>query len=104
MAIASRGTCVALIPHVARIVHTSVTLNCTHTDSRVAQRRAKGDDDMEMMNRMRALVRDDSGQDMLEYALLTALIALVAVGAIKTAGVQVSAIFGKITTELTPAS
>ena len=55
---------------------------------------------MNLITRMRALVRDDSGQDMLEYALLTALIALVAVVAIKTAGLQVTAIFEKITTAL----
>jgi pilus assembly protein Flp/PilA len=50
---------------------------------------------------MRALVRDDAGQDMLEYALLTALIALVAIGAIRVAGVQVNQIFGEIGDELT---
>ena len=55
---------------------------------------------MNLITRMRALVRDDSGQDMLEYALLTALIALVAVVAIKAAGLQVNTIFGKITTAL----
>jgi pilus assembly protein Flp/PilA len=55
---------------------------------------------MNLITRMRALVRDDSGQDMLEYALLTALIALVAVVAIKAAGIQVNAIFGEITTAL----
>jgi Flp pilus assembly pilin Flp len=45
------------------------------------------------MNAITRFVRDDSGQDMLEYALLTALIALAAVVAVKAAGVQVSAIF-----------
>jgi pilus assembly protein Flp/PilA len=59
---------------------------------------------MELMTRMRALVRDDSGQDMLEYALLTALIALAAVVAVRAAGVQVSTIFNSITTALTPAA
>lgn len=59
---------------------------------------------MEVMTRMRALVRDDSGQDMLEYALLTALIALAAVVAVRATGVQVSAIFDKIKTELSPAT
>jgi Flp pilus assembly pilin Flp len=56
---------------------------------------------MNLINRMRALVRDDSGQDMLEYALLTALIALAAVGAVRAAGVEVDSIFDNITTELT---
>jgi Flp pilus assembly pilin Flp len=54
-----------------------------------------------LMTHVRALVRDDSGQDMLEYALLTALIALAAVGAVRAAGVEVDAIFDDITTELT---
>ena len=52
------------------------------------------------MNAITRFVKDDSGQDMLEYALLTALIALAAVVAVKAAGLQVSAIFNKIKTEL----
>jgi Flp pilus assembly pilin Flp len=55
---------------------------------------------MTLMNRMRALVRDDSGQDMLEYALLTALIALAAVGAVRAAGLEVNEIFGEIEDDL----
>jgi Flp pilus assembly pilin Flp len=55
---------------------------------------------MKTIASIRKFVRDDSGQDMLEYALLTALIALAAVVAIKAAGLQVSAIFDKIKTEL----
>jgi len=58
---------------------------------------------MQLMTRMRRFVGDDSGQDLLEYALLTALIALAAVVAIRAAGVQVSAIFGQITTAMTSA-
>ena len=38
----------------------------------------------------------DEGQDLLEYALLVALIALVAVGAVTAAGVQVNNIFEQI--------
>ncbi len=45
---------------------------------------------------VRSLARRDEGQDLLEYALLVALIALVAVGAVTAAGVQVNAIFGQI--------
>ena len=55
---------------------------------------------MNFINRLRALVSDDSGQDMLEYALLTALIALAAVVAVRAAGLEVSAIFTNITAEL----
>jgi Flp pilus assembly pilin Flp len=48
-------------------------------------------------NRLRALVRDDRGQDILEYALLTAFIALAAVIAVKATGAQISPIFTAIT-------
>lgn len=44
----------------------------------------------------RHLVTQEEGQDLLEYALLVALIALVAVGAITAAGIQVADIFGQI--------
>ena len=37
--------------------------------------------------------RNEEGQDLLEYALLVALIALVAVGAVTAAGTSVSPIF-----------
>jgi pilus assembly protein Flp/PilA len=49
---------------------------------------------------MRAIVRDDSGQDMLEYALLTALIALAAVVAVRAAGANVNTIFADIRDQL----
>jgi pilus assembly protein Flp/PilA len=50
--------------------------------------------------RFRALLRDDEGQDLIEYALLAGLIALVAVGAITTAGTEVDAIWDNIVTAL----
>jgi pilus assembly protein Flp/PilA len=43
-----------------------------------------------------SLRRREEGQDLLEYALLVALIALVAVGAVTAAGVKVDAIFDAI--------
>jgi pilus assembly protein Flp/PilA len=46
--------------------------------------------------RLRSLVVDDSGQDLLEYALLIALIALVCVGAVTAAGSRVSTVFANI--------
>ena len=52
---------------------------------------------LSIANRLRSLVRDDSGQDLLEYALLICLIALACVVAVKAAGVQVAAIFTAIT-------
>ena len=59
---------------------------------------------MNLITRLRKLLRNDSGQDLLEYALLVALIALVAVGAITATGTNVSNIFDAISAELvTPA-
>jgi len=50
-------------------------------------------------------VRQEEGQDLLEYALLVALIALVAIGAVTAAGTSVSAIFTSIAGKLvTPAA
>jgi pilus assembly protein Flp/PilA len=42
------------------------------------------------------MVRDDAGQDLLEYALLIALIALVCVGAVTLAGQNVMGVFNNI--------
>jgi pilus assembly protein Flp/PilA len=53
---------------------------------------------------MLARLRADEGQDLLEYALLVALIALVCVGAIRLAGTNVNTIFGDIAAALTPSS
>jgi len=55
---------------------------------------------MNVITRLRNFVRDDEGQDLIEYALLVALIAIVAVVGVKAAGVQVGAIFSKIATDL----
>lgn len=46
------------------------------------------------------LHREEDGQDLLEYALLVALIALVAVGAVTAAGVRVDAIFKAVATAI----
>jgi pilus assembly protein Flp/PilA len=59
---------------------------------------------MELVNRLRSFVRHEEGQDLLEYALLVALIALVAVGAITLAGTNVNTIFGRIANALTPSA
>jgi pilus assembly protein Flp/PilA len=47
-----------------------------------------------------SLVRQEEGQDLLEYALLVALIALVAIGAVTAAGTSVSAIFQDVAGKL----
>ena len=51
---------------------------------------------MRFITRVREFVRNDEGQDLLEYALLVALIALVCVVAITSTGTQVNAVFGRI--------
>jgi pilus assembly protein Flp/PilA len=55
---------------------------------------------MRLIECLRLLAKDDSGQDLLEYALLVALIALVAFGAVAAAGTQVNAIFNTIASQL----
>ena len=57
---------------------------------------------MNLMNQVRAFVRGEEGQDLLEYALLVALIALVAVAAITLTGTNVNAIFVRIAAALAP--
>ena len=59
---------------------------------------------MELVNRVRSIVRQTEAQDLLEYALLVALIALVAVTAVTAAGGSVSTIFNNISTALTKAA
>jgi pilus assembly protein Flp/PilA len=62
--------------------------------------RTKEGDLMNFINRVRAFVRDSSGQDLLEYALLVALIALVCVAVITTTGSNVKEIFDQISVKL----
>jgi len=56
------------------------------------------------LNHVNAFLRDDEGQDLIEYALLVALISLVAVAALSAAGVQVNTIFTNIKDRLTTAA
>ena len=59
---------------------------------------------MSFINCVRSFVNDESGQDLLEYALLVALIALVAFGAVKLAGNSVNTIFSNIASQLASAT
>jgi pilus assembly protein Flp/PilA len=61
-------------------------------------------DVMNFTARLRALLRDNSGQDLLEYALLVALIALVCVTVITSTGTSVQNIFQQISSALTTAA
>ena len=49
---------------------------------------------------LKSFVRKDEGQDLLEYALLVALIAIVAIGAVTLAGTEVDAIFSQIAADI----
>jgi pilus assembly protein Flp/PilA len=59
---------------------------------------------VEFITRLRNFGRSEEGQDLLEYALLVALIALVAVAAITLTGKNVNTIFANIAAALTPAA
>ncbi|MEP7027238.1 MAG: Flp family type IVb pilin [Candidatus Eisenbacteria bacterium] len=53
------------------------------------------------MGRMlRGFVLDEAGQDLIEYALLSALLAVVSITALKLLGVRISKEFSQITTAL----
>jgi pilus assembly protein Flp/PilA len=55
---------------------------------------------MNLISRLRAFGRNNEGQDLLEYALLVALIALVAIAAVTLTGTKVDAIFDSIAAKL----
>jgi pilus assembly protein Flp/PilA len=57
-----------------------------------------------LINFVKSFKNQEEGQDLLEYALLVALIALIAIGAVTAAGGSVSAIFNAIAGSLAPAS
>jgi len=59
---------------------------------------------MALISRIKTFARADEGQDLLEYALLVALIALVSVTVIGTAGSNVKTIFTNIGTALSTTS
>ena len=51
---------------------------------------------MNMVTYLRSFVRNEEGQDLVEYAMLVALIALVCVIGVTAAGSSVNAIFASI--------
>jgi pilus assembly protein Flp/PilA len=59
---------------------------------------------MKLISFVIEFVREEEGQDLIEYALLVALISLVCVGALTTAGSQVNTIFENIKNRLTTAA
>jgi Flp pilus assembly pilin Flp len=57
---------------------------------------------MNLFTYLRALGRNDEGQDMIEYALIASLIAVVAVIAVGATGTQVGAMWTTIQNAVTP--
>ena len=66
-------------------------------------RDARRGDDMKFVNGIKTFVRDEEGQDLIEYALLVALISLVCVVALTDAGTEVNKIFVSIKNKLASA-
>jgi pilus assembly protein Flp/PilA len=59
---------------------------------------------MKLISFLLEFLREEEGQDLIEYALLVALISLVCVAALTTAGSQVNTIFENIKNRLTTAA
>lgn len=55
---------------------------------------------MKLIDRVISFVREDEGQDLIEYALLVGLISLVAVAALTLTGSSVNTIFQNIAADL----
>jgi pilus assembly protein Flp/PilA len=55
---------------------------------------------MKLVNSVRSFVRREEGQDLVEYAMLVALIALFCVVAVTAAGGRVAAIFNAIVAQI----
>jgi Flp pilus assembly pilin Flp len=55
-----------------------------------------------LMSKLINLLRNDDGQDVIEYALLGAFISIIAIATIKLIGPLVDGIFQDIQTALTP--
>lgn len=53
------------------------------------------------MKTIRNLIKDESGATAIEYGLIAALIAVVAIGAMTTLGQNLETLFGDVATELT---
>jgi pilus assembly protein Flp/PilA len=58
---------------------------------------------MEMKNLVNRFVREEEGQDLIEYSLLAALIAVASILAMKALATDINAIFTKIGTALATA-
>jgi pilus assembly protein Flp/PilA len=70
----------------------------------IARTTARRGKTMNLMKHVETFVRGEEGQDLIEYALLVALISLVCVVALTDAGKQVNNIFTAIKDKLTTAA
>jgi len=59
---------------------------------------------MNLKNLLHNLAKDESGQDLIEYALVAALVGLGAVAAMKTLGTTISNAFTSVGSSLTSAT
>jgi pilus assembly protein Flp/PilA len=57
-----------------------------------------------MKNLIARFVREEEGQDLVEYAMLLAFIALIAIVGVKTLGTTVNTFFSNVATALTSGS
>jgi pilus assembly protein Flp/PilA len=57
-----------------------------------------------MKNLLARFIKEEDGQDLIEYALLAALIAIAAVAIMTTVGGSINTIFSKVNGKLTTAS
>jgi Flp pilus assembly pilin Flp len=55
---------------------------------------------MWLIDRVRLFVRDESGQDLVEYGLLATLIALVTLAAVQAAGTSLSTLWTNIANQM----
>jgi pilus assembly protein Flp/PilA len=53
---------------------------------------------------MHRLVREDEGQDMVEYALILGLISIIAVASVRLTGTSIKAIWDNVAAEVSAAS
>ena len=58
---------------------------------------------MNLKQRLMGLLQDESGQDLIEYALVSALIALGAVASMRTLAGTIGTAFGNVGTQLSSA-
>ena len=54
-----------------------------------------------MKNLIQRFIREEDGQDIIEYALLAAFISIIAIAAVKAVGTRVNEIYGGVSTQMT---